>query len=482
MVQTLDIKSSPTLGRRATLRALSRNRFAPRTTGLSLTRSTRITSGSASVNGTSYSYNVPQYWWNSGAISMIGSTPTAVVHGSLAQGAAAAQHVNYGTIASPSYGPGFYRWRFRTAAPVIGIHTLGVGGSGISVCVDGVWTGQAMDSPVDGAGDIALQLISLGAYSTVDGVGDAPTITAAGSGYAVGNTITLTGGTGTAAIGFVTSVSGGAVTGISWLNRGAYSARPSSPISTTTSGSGTGLTVTPSWQPGEAVRDRVIELYCLPYTRLIGVSVGADYTVQPVPAMGPRFAVLGDSQSEWAGANYAGGLWWQEMCRAVGLDDQWQFAAGGTGWVAGNSFANRIPDIIAAGADIVWAPGSQNDAGQTDAAITAAVYAGFMALRDGLPNAVLIGSSPWNAPFASLSDAKNAAVLAGITQANDAGAGVAWVDTKAWTSIGRYFDGGSGDGSSSWKVGPDATHYTQLGQSDNATLAAEALRLILAAA
>lgn len=68
-------------------------------------------------------------------------------------------------------------------------------------------------------------------------------VQAGGSGYAVGNTITLTGGTGTAAVLTVTSVSSGAVTGVSVTTPGSYTVLPTMPTAQgSTSGSGTGAT------------------------------------------------------------------------------------------------------------------------------------------------------------------------------------------------------------------------------------------------
>lgn len=67
----------------------------------------------------------------------------------------------------------------------------------------------------------------------------AAAVAAGGSGYAIGNTITLTGG----AVLTVSSVSSGAVTGVSITTPGSYASVPSNPVGqTATSGSGTGAT------------------------------------------------------------------------------------------------------------------------------------------------------------------------------------------------------------------------------------------------
>jgi hypothetical protein len=62
-----------------------------------------------------------------------------------------------------------------------------------------------------------------------------------GTGYVVGNVLTVVGGTGTAATYLVDSVDAvGAVTGISVLRSGDYTVQPTSPMQTTSNGAGTG--------------------------------------------------------------------------------------------------------------------------------------------------------------------------------------------------------------------------------------------------
>jgi hypothetical protein len=75
------------------------------------------------------------------------------------------------------------------------------------------------------------------------------TVAAGGSGYVVGDTITLAGGTKSQAITLtVTTVSGGAITGVSITTAGSYTVLPSSPVAqASTSGSGTGATFTVLW-------------------------------------------------------------------------------------------------------------------------------------------------------------------------------------------------------------------------------------------
>ena len=70
------------------------------------------------------------------------------------------------------------------------------------------------------------------------------TVAAGGSGYVVGDILTLSGGTSTHVATFkVTTVSSGAVTAVTPVNGGAYTTPPGNPVSTT-GGTGTGCTLT----------------------------------------------------------------------------------------------------------------------------------------------------------------------------------------------------------------------------------------------
>lgn len=123
------------------------------------------------------------------------------------------------------------------------------------------------------------QAISLGAIS------------AAGSGYAAGDTITLTGGTfSTATIVTVRTVSAGAITAYSISTPGAYTVKPANPISQgSTSGSGTGATFTINYglplivysdstnkNSAYGIQLRNMSISCLPpngtYTTMVGVQ------------------------------------------------------------------------------------------------------------------------------------------------------------------------------------------------------------------
>lgn len=89
---------------------------------------------------------------------------------------------------------------------------------------------------VQATGSVAMQLTS------------SSTVSAAGTGYAIGDTITLSGGTFTqVAVLTVATLSGSGVATFTVTTSGTYTALPSNPISTTSSGAGTGFRLTGVW-------------------------------------------------------------------------------------------------------------------------------------------------------------------------------------------------------------------------------------------
>lgn len=101
------------------------------------------------------------------------------------------------------------------------------------------------------------ELTVIGADATADEIdvlADAlsAAIAAGGTGYAEDEVVTLTGGTSTVAATFVvTGETGGVVDTVALVQGGSYSAVPSDPVSTTSGGSGTGLTLNVTWNGGE---------------------------------------------------------------------------------------------------------------------------------------------------------------------------------------------------------------------------------------
>lgn len=75
-----------------------------------------------------------------------------------------------------------------------------------------------------------------------------PVINVAGTNYAVNDTLTLVGGTFTqAAVYTIATISGSGVATTTLTTAGGYLVLPTAPIATTSSGAGTGCTLTPAW-------------------------------------------------------------------------------------------------------------------------------------------------------------------------------------------------------------------------------------------
>lgn len=118
----------------------------------------------------------------------------------------------------------------RTQEAVSAVVPAGGGGSGYTIGDDLTVVG-GVDVPTAAV----FNIDSEGAVSATPNSG--------GSGYTVSDTLTLTGGTFTTAATFnVDSVSGGVVTAVSVVGAGDYTVTPSSPVSTT-GGTGTGCTL-----------------------------------------------------------------------------------------------------------------------------------------------------------------------------------------------------------------------------------------------
>jgi hypothetical protein len=125
------------------------------------------------------------------------------------------------------------------------------------------------------------------ATGTVTMQRSAHTIVSGGSGYAVGDTITVVGGTFTTAITFtVATVSGTSVLTLTLVNGGTYSVLPTGTLTTTTTGAGTGLTLTiDSWG-----------------VRAVNItSAGSGYVEQPTVTFSSgsaaAYAVIGSTTS-----------------------------------------------------------------------------------------------------------------------------------------------------------------------------------------
>jgi hypothetical protein len=254
---------------------------------------------------------------------------------------------------------------------------------------------------------------------------------AAGTGYAVGDRITLAGGTFTTpAEVTVIQVSAGAISAIEVSNPGAYSVSTTTFTQASTTGAGTGATFSsPVWSARFTQRRmRRIELiWHGSGQKFHGINVDSQSTVlpYPVPDLAMKVAFIGDSIANGTYLDYAGAHLGLSIAQHMGLADRAEVnAIGGTGWATVNTSvspngpawndAKRVADFIALDADVYVWWGSQNDAAAGSAVVTSAVQSVLQQVTAAVPRAYHIGLGPVivsGAPGTTLS----AAVGAGFT-------------------------------------------------------------------
>jgi hypothetical protein len=136
-----------------------------------------------------------------------------------------------------------------------GAFNIAAGSGGLNLSNGGTVTALTLSGV--GYGYTTQTSAAISAPTTANGVQATATVTmgintasvaSGGTGYAVGNVLSVVGGTSLigAATLTVTAVSGGVITAVSSTNFAAYSALPSSPVSVT-GGSGSGATFNPLW-------------------------------------------------------------------------------------------------------------------------------------------------------------------------------------------------------------------------------------------
>lgn len=140
------------------------------------------------------------------------------------------------------------------------------------------------------------------------------TIAAAGTGYAVNDTVTVLGGVygTTPATYTVTTVSSGAVTGLTLTNAGSYTSQPTNDVSTSSSGAGVGLKLTLTFGTGsgstgtypisasQTVTSRT--MYALNFT-VLPTTDGAFEGGNTVDIVDNYFVYNRPSSQQWAATN-----------------------------------------------------------------------------------------------------------------------------------------------------------------------------------
>ncbi|WP_025157453.1 SGNH/GDSL hydrolase family protein [Leifsonia aquatica] len=200
---------------------------------------------------------------------------------------------------------------------------------------------------------------------------------------------------------------------------------------------------------------------------------GCASTVDPValgtPVVNPhyRVAVIGDSIE--AGLGLTPGEAWPDLLavdRRWGLDN---LSVSGAGFVAtgadGGTFASQVDAAIADNAQLVLIGASDNDLGQDDATVTAAMTAAIGKLHTALPHARIIG---YDALSGAASDDDLAPLDAALQTAVTADGGV-------WIDLGEPYRDQDG------LVQADGEHPTAAGQQAIAAVALTDLDGLVAA-
>jgi lysophospholipase L1-like esterase len=294
-----------------------------------------------------------------------------------------------------------------------------------------------------------------------------PVKLAGGSGYVVGEVITLTGGTfSTAAQVRVTAVNAGAVTAAAVHRAGVYSVAPATMSQGSTSGSGTGATFTTALGKLHTTkRMRTVELILGFGTKFAGLNVGGGISVLPWPENTDKakLMMVGDSFIENLHGSWAGGNWTRQMAYMLGLQERFvQYGTSGQGFVRGSTLLSaEIASIISQAPDMLGLAEGINDmfqwsdivANEGAAGLTAAVTARLNELLTGLPKVRIVGIGPYADTTAAR--ACTVAIAAGYAAASDP-TRVAFYDFGA---TGAYTLTGGGSGYTS----TDGTHPGQTG-------------------
>ena len=326
------------------------------------------------------------------------------------------QNITGTTGVTGSSGP--FRWRFMSDAPAIDFCFLERAGTHIAIIVDGQMMARKDVAIPANTGNIRYFKLDFGAnVTTYEVAQEYNTVTAAGTGYAVGDLITVNGGSGgaggTGAVYQVSQLSGSGVFSAHVLSRGAYTSQPTGTFSqASTTGSGTGFQMQAQffYKRYSTRKMREIEIVWTGPSSFIGVVVDSLSRVtsyRPNLSL-PKLVGIGDSISAGTYLEYAGASPPSQIAQRLGLWDQHVVsAAGGTGWNIDNagaarwSHANRIADMIGLNGDIYLFLGSQNDTAGT--ALETAITSTLNQLQAALPNAIFVGIGNINGGNTTLS-------------------------------------------------------------------------------
>lgn len=370
------------------------------------------------------------------------------------------------------------RTRFVTDAPAFEACFRGTQFAQIGLIVDGEWAFRSRQVVFPNDGNPHYVKFDFGTNTRTYTLAQVNK-NAGGSGYVVGDTITLAGGTfSTAAMVTVIQVSAGAVAAIEVSNIGAYSVSTTTFTQGSTSGAGTGATFNaPVWSAQFAARKpRRIELiWHGSGQKFYGVNVDnqSSVLVYPTPTWQPKIAFIGDSITNGTYLDYAGGHMGMSIAQRLGLADKAEInAIGGTGWATVNtsvtpngpawSDAKRVADFIALNADIYVWWGSQND-GSNYTGVTSAIASVMRQVMAALPASYHISLSPIIVNGAAGDTLANTveAAFQGLTQSGK----VAIINSTlqdVLNGTGKV-TGETGTGNFDFYLSSDGAHPTQAG-------------------
>lgn len=384
---------------------------------------------------------------------------------------------------------GLMRMRFMTDAPQIELCFRAVQSTFINAIIDGAMLSRANGAlpQSNGPSGSAYWMMDFGTDPTNFFLNQLSRVSA-GTGYVVGDILTLAGGTFTRAAKLrITTASGGVIV----EDGGDYSVVPTGTL-TTTGGSGTGFTVNNmiwSRAASPARRMRRIELLIdirdlNGYVAGLVVPPGSTILAWPVADGTPKLLVIGDSQNAGTYQAYPDSQSGYQIAQRLGLMDAVEIQAqGGTGWVTANgnsapwSTAGRVADMIAAKPDILLFDGSQND-GTRFAEVTTAAAASLHTLQAALPDTLFLVCGP--VLHSSGTPSYVAALAAAVAQAPDPRR-IALINNSAdgWFSGSGKNTAPSGSGNNDIYVSSDGAHLTQAGIDYRATILAERMRVAL---
>lgn len=374
---------------------------------------------------------------------------------------------------SKSGGSAPIRYRFMTDAPAIDFCFLDSMFSQFNLLVDGQLvardrtavfgnTGAYRYIKVDFGSDVVTYAKAVTSY----------TISAAGTGHAVGDVLTFNGGTGSAGgtplTMKVAQISGSAVTALDVVNKGAYTTQPTGTFAQVAStGAGTGTAINAAFfHPEHSTRKmRTIELIYSQPTVFVGLVMGGNdaFLPYPIPPTAPKVAFIGDSITDGTYLQYGAAHLGSTIAQKLGWWDQHIISGiGGTGWNAGGtpwSHANRVQDYIDYNADAYIFIGSQNDTAGT--ALETKITSTLNALSAACPKAYIVGIGNIMGDSTTLANSIGNGYAAATNQSR-----LAYINNHSpakWIPTGAV---------SAWTVTSDANHPSQAGVDRFANIAA----------